>query len=120
MAKGLLFITFLLSAFLGFSQKPKNGIYTYAVAFAEWQGKSLGTTCTVKIKGDSITIINNGTGNLTGKKGEILETGIILKHQKTGKWIIAHSLKDKYAKEIGGCTDGPSIIDFKRKKFWLC
>ena len=102
------------------AQKPKDGIYTYSIAFAEWQGKSLGATCTVIVKGDSIKVLHNGKGNLTGKKGDILDQGIIIKHTKTGKWIIGHSSKDKDAKEIGGCSDGPSIIDFTRKKFWSC
>ena len=103
-----------------FAQKPKDGIYTYTIAFAEWNGKSLGATCTVIIKGDSIKVVHNGRANLTGKKSDILDQGIIMKHTKTGKWIIAHSIKDKDAKDIGGCSDGPSVIDFKRKKFWSC
>ncbi|HEX6915308.1 MAG TPA: hypothetical protein VF145_08705 [Chitinophagaceae bacterium] len=102
------------------AQKPADGIYTYAMAFAEWQGKSLGATCTVIVKGDSIKVIHNGNSNLTGKEGDILDEGIIMKHAKTGKWIIGHSEKDKDAKEFGGCSDGPAVIDFKRRKFWSC
>ena len=112
-------LAFTVSNFT-FSQKPKNGTYTYNIAFEEWQGKSLGATCSVRIKGDSIQIIHNGKGNLTGNKGEIMDEGIIMKHKKTGKWIIAHSPKDIFAKEIGSCKDGPSIIDFKNKKWWTC
>ena len=111
---------FLFTFILTHAQKPKDGTYTYSIAFAEWQGKSLGATCTVIIKGDSIKVIHNGKGNLTGKKGDILAQGIIMKHSKTGKWIIGHNIKDKDAKEIGGCSDGPSVIDFKGKKFWSC
>jgi hypothetical protein len=101
-------------------QKPKDGVYTYVIAFAEWGGKSNGATCTIIIKHDSIKVIHNGTGNLTGKKGEIIDQGIIMRHKKTGKWIIAHNAKDVDAKDIGGCSDGPSEIDFKRKRFWMC
>jgi hypothetical protein len=114
----LLMVNFLAGA--ASSQKPKDGTYTYAIAFAEWGGKSLGATCTVVIKGDSIKIIHNGKPNLTGEKGDIMDQGIIMKHKKTGKWIIGRSPKDVYAKEIGGCSDGPSIIDFKNKKWWSC
>ncbi len=103
-----------------FSQKPKDGVYTYSIAFEEWGGKSLGATCTVYIKGDSIRILHNGSGNLTGTKGKIMDEGIIMKHNKTGKWIIGHDPTDVNAKEIGGCGDGPSIIDFKNKKWWSC
>lgn len=111
------FLIFVLSS-SAFAQKPPNGTYTYSIAFAEWGGKSLGATCTVIIKGDSIKVIHNGMGNLTGKKGDILDQGIIMKH-KSGKWIIGHNLADKEAIEIDGCS-GPSVIDFKLKKFWSC
>ena len=111
---------FSFSSVGSYAQKPKDGTYTYAVAFEEWQGKSNGATCTVIIKGDSIKVINNGTGNITGNEGDILDEGIIMRHTKTGKWIIGHSAKDKDAKEIGGCSDAPSIIDFKHKKYFTC
>ncbi len=118
--KASFLICFSFCVFIASAQKPKDGFYTYSIAFEEWQGKSLNTTCTVQIKGDSIKIINNGTGNLTGKKGDIIDEGILMKHTKTGKWIIGHNLKDKDAEEIGGCSGGPPIIDFKQKKFYSC
>jgi hypothetical protein len=118
--KTLLLACLFLFAFMSTkAQKPKDGTYTYSIAFAEWDGKSLGATCTVIIKGDSIKVVHNGKGNLTGEKGDILDAGIIMKH-KTGKWIVGHSVTDKDAKEIGGCSDGPSVVDFKRKIFWSC
>jgi len=123
MTKMKIFLTGCLFSFtytLTHAQKPKGGTYTYSIAFAEWQGKSLGATCTVIIKGDSIKVVHNGKGNLTGKKGDVMDEGIIMRHTKTGRWIIGHSPKDKDAKEIGGCSDGPSVIDFKRKKYWSC
>jgi len=115
----LLLIIFLWAIQHSYSQKPKDGTYTYAIAWEEWGGKSLGATCTVIIKGDSIWVIHNGKKNVTGDKGDIYDQGIIMKH-KSGKWVIGHSVKDKNAKEIGGCSEGPSIIDFKHKRFWSC
>lgn len=103
-----------------YAQKPISGTYTYSIAFTEWQGKFLGATCTVRIKGDSVTIIHNGNSKLSGAKGDVIDQGILMKHTKTGKWIIAHSAKDKSANEVGGCSEGPRIIDFKRRKVWLC
>lgn len=102
-----------------FSQKPGNGTYTYTVAFAEWSGKSFGTTCTVIIKGDSVWVLTDESKSLGGAKGEIIDKGILIKH-KSGKWIIAKSENDKNAAEVGGCSDGPRVIDIKRKKNWLC
>jgi len=114
-------ITFLLigSCMQSLGQKPKNGVYTYDVAFAEWGGKSLGATVLIKIKGDSIYVIHNG-GNLSGKKGDLLDSGIIMKHRKTGKWIIGHHPKDKDLEDLNECADRPSVIDFKNKKYWSC
>jgi hypothetical protein len=116
----VLFSIFFCTSFGILAQKPKNGIYTYSIAFTEWNGRSLGATCTVIIKGDSIKVIHNGKANLNGKQGDIIDQGVIMKHTKTGKWIIGHMVKDKDAQEIGGCFDGASIIDFKRKKIWIC
>lgn len=117
--KAFILLPFLIFTQKLFSQKPPDGVYTYTVAFAEWSGKSLSTTCTVKIKGDSIWVLHNGNSNLSGMKGEIIDQGIIMRH-KSGKWIISHTAQDKNAKEIGGCNEGPRVIDFKQKKFWLC
>ena len=119
--KTLLALFFIISTCnVSYSQKPKDGTYTYSIAFAEWQGKTLGATCTVIIKGDSIKVIHDGRLNLTGKKGDIMDEGIIMKHTRTGKWIIGHSIQEKDAIEISNCSDGPSVIDFKQKKFWSC
>lgn len=118
--KTLLLLFFTCFSIAVFAQKPKDGTYTYSIAWAEWGGKSLGATCTVIIKGDSIKVAHNGTTNVTGKKGDIYAEGIIMRHTKTGKWIIGKNKADKAAKEIGGCTGGPSVIDFKNKKFWSC
>lgn len=80
----------------------------------------MGETCIVKIKGDSIKVIYDGKGNLSlSKKGDVLDQGVIMKH-KSGVWIIGHNKKDKNLEEVGGCSDGPSEIDFKKKLFWLC
>jgi len=61
-----------------YGQKPKNGSFAYVIAFAEWGGKSLNATCTVIIKGDSIKVVHDGNKSMTGKKGDIIEEGIIM------------------------------------------
>ncbi len=113
-----LFLFLLCFPVLAKAEKPKDGTYTYAVAFEEWKGRSLGASCTVIIRGDSIEVQHNGS-NLTGRKGDVLFRGLLLKH-RTGRWIIGRSAADRNAKEIGGCTNGPLVIDLKRKRLWLC
>ena len=60
----------------------------------------MGATCTVQIKGDSIKIMNDGKGNLKGKKGDVLDQGLLIQHAKTRKWVIAHNVNDINAKDI--------------------
>ena len=64
--KKLLLIVVLIFTSNIYSQLPKNGTYTYAIVFKEWNGMR-GPNCIVIIKGNKIKIIHNG-GNLSGKK----------------------------------------------------
>ncbi|MBK7764313.1 MAG: hypothetical protein IPI46_13370 [Bacteroidetes bacterium] len=97
-----------------------NGKYRFDIAFAEWEGISMGEKVIIVIQNNSIKVIYEGDGHLTlVKKGDILDQGIIMKH-KTGVWIIAKNQSDTQLDEIGGCSDGPTIIDFKNKKYWMC
>ena len=110
---------FIFLSITASSQRPADGIYTYNIVFAEWNNRPTNATCTVVIKGDSIKVIHNGSGRLSGQKGEIIDSGIIIKH-KNGKWIIGHDVKDKNAQHIGDCTGGPLVINFKKKILQLC
>ena len=99
---------------------PPDGTYRFDIAFAEWEGKSMGEKVTVVINSDSIRIIYEGDGNLTNaKKGDVFDQGKIMKH-KTGVWVIGKSKSDAQADEIGGCSGGPAVIDFKGRKYWMC
>lgn len=101
------------------SEKPVSGKYTYDAAFAEWEGKSMGVKVTVLIDGDSVKVVYEGEGSLSVEIGEVLDLGVIAKHQ-SGYWIITQKPQDVFAEEIGGCTGGPTILDFKNKRYWLC
>lgn len=99
---------------------PSSGKYLYDIAFAEWQGKSMGEKASVIIDGNSIKVIYEGEGKQVSiKKGQVIDEGIILKH-KSGVWIIGKKESDKELDEIGGCSGGPAIIDFKNKKYKMC
>ena len=99
---------------------PADGTYRYDVAFAEWQGKSMGVYVSVRIEGEQIEVIYEGGGNIPGlEQGTILDEGMLRKH-KSGRWIIVQEESEVQAEEVGGCTDGPSVIDFENQKFWMC
>lgn len=98
---------------------PEDGKYRYDIAFSEWNGKSMGEKVTVLIKGNYVKVIYEGDGKLTAKQGEVIDEGVLREH-RSGVWIITKSENDIESEEIGGCTGGPAIIDFKEKKYWMC
>ncbi|WP_159090947.1 hypothetical protein [Aquimarina aquimarini] len=118
----LFFLTFNIT--LAQSSKTKNipsdGEYKYDIAFAEWGGKSMGEKVIVIIKEGVVRVLYDGDGEMIlKKKGEIIDEGKILRH-KSGVWIIGTNKKDINIEEVGGCSDGPRVIDFEKKKFWMC
>lgn len=91
---------------------------SFTLKFAEWEGDEMDASCDVVITGDSIKVFNDGS--IPGKIGKIMEEGIIRIHTTSGKTIISHHPKDVNSKEIGGCSDGPTVIDLKNKIIWFC
>lgn len=52
-------------------------------------------------------------------KGTIAE-GTLMWHPKTKEWIIGLEAGDRDAVEVGGCSDGPEVVDLKKRIFWTC
>lgn len=50
----------------------------------------------------------------------VIEDGELFFHKASQQWIIIHSNEDKKALEIGGCTDGPTVVDLVNKIYWTC
>lgn len=99
---------------------PLNGTYKFDAVFAEWEGKSMGVEMEVLVKDGYVKVIYQGVGSLSGtKKGDIIDEGKLVKH-KSGVWIITNKPKDTELEEVGGCTNGPAVIDFENKKYWMC
>jgi len=120
----------LLSIILTFSccleppqnEVPENGTYIYEVAFAEWGGKTMGDEIIVVLKDGHITLKVSEKSNslwIGALPGDIIEEGTLRKHQ-SGQWIISNDDKDVYLDEIGGCTGGPTIINFENQSIELC
>jgi hypothetical protein len=116
MKMSLTFFFLLLLTTNIYGQVIDDGTHTFQIAFAEGGGAIFEYTCTVIIKGDSITVLEDGTA---GSKGKIIGKGILMKH-KSGKWIIATTIDDANVDDIGGCTDGPTVIEPKKKILWMC
>ncbi|MBW7871310.1 MAG: SH3 domain-containing protein [Flavobacteriia bacterium] len=99
---------------------PPNGKYTYSVYIAEF-GFVTENAASVIIDNDKIKIISirDDIQGMSYKKGDIIEEGTIMLH-KSGVWIIALHKNDVYSEEVGGCSDGPTVIDFNKKQVIVC
>lgn len=113
--KQILLILSLVAVLKMNGQIPPSGTYTYKLCYHEWSGCV--NTCTVIIQSDTITVYADD--DIFVPKGEIIIKGILMQH-KSGKWIIGLKPEDKDAPRVGGCGDGPSVIDFKRKRLVAC
>ncbi len=116
--KPLFLSCIFFSIYISYGQKPPTGTYTYQMVWAEHNGM-LGPKVSVKIKGDSIYVYAMDSSKFH-KKGDLIEKGILIFHQKSRKWIIATKPEDKDALDAGGCSEGPTVIDFKNKWYWQC
>ena len=104
------------------SEIPKNGTYIYEVAFAEWSGRTMGDEVVVILKDGHITLKVSKNSNILwmgATPGDVIEEGTLRKHQ-SGVWIISNDEKDVSLEEIGGCTGGPTVIDFDKQTIEMC
>lgn len=72
----------------------------------------------VVIKGRRIRITNPQATSVF-PKGNLAE-GELVWHARSGSWIIANSREDGDAIEVGGCSDGPEVVDLINRIYWTC
>lgn len=100
-------------------QPLSDGDYTFKHKFAEAnQSEIESINLLVKIKGNHIVVINNDRFDVFPKG--LIEEGTLMWHAKSGQWIIGSTPDDIEAPEVGGCTDGPTVIDLINKIYWTC
>jgi hypothetical protein len=119
----LLIATFLLSSCVAGEQEKKlplkDGEYIFEHKYAEaeqYRIKSI--TLNVIIKGRHIVVINNDRYDVFPKG--VLEEGTLMWHSRSGQWIIGNSPSDKNAIDVGGCSEGPTVIDLEKRIYWTC
>lgn len=72
----------------------------------------------VHIRGLKIRVYND-QGSALFPRGVISE-GVLTWHPVSGQWFIAETPEEEHASEVGGCSDGPFVVDLVRRIFWTC
>lgn len=70
------------------------------------------------IRGRKIELINRTKSEVFPLGG--IADGTLMWHAKSKKWIIGLSKSDKSAVNVGGCSDGPEVVDLRKKIYWTC
>jgi hypothetical protein len=70
------------------------------------------------ITGTRIVLINR-------KSSSVFPLGVIAEcelmwHAASKQWILGHDPVDRTAEEVGGCSDGPEVVDLKERVYWTC
>ena len=118
----LLLISFCFCLEQPQSEIPENGTYIYQVAFAEWNGTTLGNEVIVVLKDGHIALKVSDQSNalwMGAKPGDVIEEGTLRKHQ-SGALIISNDENDIYLNEVGGCTGGPTVVEFEHQTIEMC
>ena len=94
-----------------------SGQYVFQHRFAEHPNLP-SIRLTAKIDGNKITLINQDRFDVFPQG--VIKQGTLAWHAPSGQWMIVEQAQDVHALEVGGCSDGPEVVDLKNKVYWTC
>ena len=94
-----------------------DGDYTFQHRFAEHPTMP-SVTMQVRIRDRHIVVTN--TAPSTPFPIGVVTEGTLQWNGRVARWIIARHDADKDATEVGGCTDGPEVVDLDKRIYWTC
>lgn len=71
-----------------------------------------------RITGTHIVLVNRKASSVF-PIGVVAE-GDLMWHDASKRWILGQDPTDRTAEEVGGCSDGPEVVDVKRRVYWAC
>ena len=94
-----------------------DGDYTFEHRYAEHPSMK-SVPLDVTVRDGRIELVGRGA---TGAFPEgIHAEGELMWHAASQQWIIGHNKADRDAPEVGGCSDGPEVIDPVGRIYWTC
>ena len=96
----------------------RSGTYAFRHRFAEHPTMP-SIPVHVRIRGSRIQVFNRSGNDSMFPLGKIAE-GRLYWHAPSGQWIIGTEPADQHAPEVGGCSDGPEVVDLVRRIYWTC
>jgi hypothetical protein len=72
----------------------------------------------VTISGTRVVVVNPKASD-PFPSGVIAE-GQLMWHAASKQWILGRETADSAALDVGGCSDGPEVVDLVNKIYWTC
>jgi hypothetical protein len=96
-----------------------SGDYVFMHKFAEAEQSNIPSIkLDVQIRGRHIVLINHDKTDVFA--GGVIKEGTLMWHAASGQWIIATEPTAADAPDVGGCSDGPEVVDLERRIYWTC
>lgn len=96
-----------------------SGEYSFEMRDEEFPNLP-GTPIRVLVNGTHIKIVSESPGSTTFPAGTVVDEGFIIWNLQKGQWIVGDKESDATAVEVGGCSEGPAIIDLDNRVYWWC
>lgn len=72
----------------------------------------------VTISGSHLVVVNPAASDPF--PAGVLAEGQLMWHAASKQWVIGHETSDRSAQDVGGCSEGPEVIDLAGKIYWTC
>ena len=95
----------------------KSGEYTFQHRFAEHPTMP-SFRLRAKVDGSHIVLTNPAPSGPF--PAGVLAEGELMWHAASKQWIIGSHASDRSVGDVGGCSDGPEVVDLVGKVYWTC
>ncbi|NUO76071.1 MAG: hypothetical protein HOQ32_08655 [Lysobacter sp.] len=94
-----------------------SGLYVFKHRYAEHPTLS---SIQVKVRIDGSRIVVSNPVASDPFPAGVLAEGRLMWHARSRQWIIGNATSDRSVSEVGGCSDGPEVVDLAEKIYWTC
>jgi hypothetical protein len=95
----------------------RDGDYSFTHRFAEHPNMP-SIHLLAQIRGRQITFVNNDKADVFPMG--VIAQGVLTWHAASRQWIVGTGPESASAPDVGGCSDGPEVVDLEKRIYWTC